>query len=645
MLTINLNMIALHKHFISLSAAVFLICMCTGAYGQTDGDDIADNLDKADIFHRNYQFEKAIEYYSAVLDRTTDSTLRISVMEKINNCQNGISMMQYTVNPVLVASGTFGTDNFYLYLNDTDDRSWIPIPNPFIKTSERFMHPLYTSMYMPANCGSVIFSAPDETGAWNLYTSCRKDSTTWSVPVLLSENLLSDKNEIFPMLSQDGKTLFFASDGLPGMGGYDIFFSRWDDDSEDWGIPENMGFPYSSTGNDILFLNSNDGLYSIIVSDRETDKDSVKIYVTEYINTPVKSPLGKNSPLRAASFSVADIRQEGGKDSGQDGTGEHSEETASYSRLMHELRRLQNEQREKLGKIAESRKIYENASESDREFLAEIIRDVETESINIKKQIDAITAKVRATEMQFLEKGMIPLTYEEEKPEPAVSVPVQKTEYTFSKHSNGKIPYIIVESPEPEFDYSFKILGRDQGQFVEDTSLPAGIVYQIQFAVLSSHAGIRDIRGMSPVFVTRMPSGKYLHAAGLFSTYQEALSNLNKVRKNGFKEAFIIAYNNGKSISVKNARNLEGKTGSPGHEGERGEMAYRIVLHGYSSSLPSGVIKAIQKFSAKDITRTSNEDGTVYAIGPFSSRKEAEDLLENLKGENITGITIESIKL
>lgn len=74
-------------------------------------------------------------------------------------------------------------------------------------------------------------------------------------------------------------------------------------------------------------------------------------------------------------------------------------------------------------------------------------------------------------------------------------------------------------------------------------------------------------------------------------------------------------------------------------------MAYRIVLHGYSSSLPSGVIKAIQKFSAKDITRTSNEDGTVYAIGPFSSRKEAEDLLENLKGENITGITIESIKL
>lgn len=635
-------MTALYKHFISFSAAVFT---CIAAFGQQIDGQIAENIRKADIFHKNYQFEKAIEYYTEALGGTADSLARISLLDKINQCQNGISMMQFTVHPELLASGIFNIKSFYLYLNDTEDRSWIPIPNPFIKASGRFMHPFYTAMYMPAAAASIIFSAPDETGAWNLYTSSRQDSTTWTAPVLLSENLLSDKNEIFPMPGRDGKTIYFASDGLPGMGGYDLFFSRWDEAAGDWTVPENLGFPYSSTGNDILFLDSSDGLYSIIVSDRETGSDSVKIYVTEYINTPVKTPLGNRSPLQAASFAEY-VDENTRTDTAKPGTtAGPSDETASYSRLMHELRRLQNEQREKLGKIAESRKIYESASDEDKEFLAEIIKDVESESINIKKQIDAITAQVRQTEMQFLEKGMIPMTFEENKPEQTLPSTVNVAEYTFSKHSAGRIPYIIVEVPEPEFDYSFRILGRDQGQFVEDTSLPSGIVYQIQFAVLTSHAGIRDIRGMSPVFVTRMPSGKYLHTVGLFKTYQEALSNLNKVRKNGFKEAFIIAFNNGKSIPVKSARSMEGKSTVSGNVNGSGEMSYKVVLHGYSSPLPSKVIQAIQKFSDKDITKTVNEEETVFAIGPFQSRAEAEELLENLNGENITDITIESIKL
>lgn len=641
MLTINLNMTALYKHFISFSAAVFI---CMAAFGQQVDGQTQENIRKADIFHRNYQFEKAIEYYTSALSETDDSLARISLLDKINQCQNGISMMQFTVHPELIASEIFSIKSFYLYLNDTEDRSWIPIPNPFIKASERFMHPFYTAMYMPSGAESIIFSAPDETGAWNLYTSSRQDSTTWSAPALLSENLLSNKNEIFPMPGRDGKTIYFASDGLPGMGGYDIFYSKWDENTGDWTAPENMGFPYSSTGDDILFLDSNDGLYSIVVSDRETGSDSVKIYVTGYINTPVKTPLGNRSPLQAASF-AKDMSENSGTDAAKpDRAANQSDETASYSRLMHELRRLQNEQREKLGKIAESRKIYESASDEDKEFLAEIIRDVENESINIKKQIDAITAQVRETEMQFLEKGMIPLTFEDEKPEQTITTTVTTvTEYTFSKHTAGRIPYITVESPEPEFDYSFKILGRDQGQFVEDTSLPSGIVYQIQFAVLSTHAGIRDIRGMSPVFVTKMPSGKYLHTVGLFKTYREALSNLNKVRKNGFQEAFIIAFNNGKSIPVKNARNMEGKTAAS--DNGKDEISYRLVLHGFSSSLPSGVIKSLQKFSTKDITKTVNDGETVFAIGPFQSREEAEELLENLNGEKITDITIESIKL
>ena len=334
-----------------------------------------------------------------------------------------------------------------------------------------------------------------------------------------------------------------------------------------------------------------------------------------------------------------------------------------YSKLMHELRRLQEEHQEKLDKIEESRRIYEKASESDREFLAGIIRDVENEALQIRKKIDQVSGEVRQIELRFLAEGIIPVVQEEasEQNEIADESPQQKStpEYTFSRQSKGKIPYIIVETPEPEFDYSFKILGRNEGQFVEDNTLPEGVVYQIQFMVLSEHASVRDIRGMSPVFVTRMKSGKYLHTVGLFSTYQEAMSNLGKVRRNGFSDAMIIAYNNGKSIPVKTARTMENervlsmpaksdRTGSssrPSSSGSSGEISYQVVLKGYGPALPSSILSAIRGATTKDLTKSGSDEATVFAVGPFSDRKDAEFVLKILEDLDIKNVSIESIKL
>ena len=632
-------MTALYKYFLTASV-ILLSCISVSGQQTADSAAVRNDLRKAGIFHRNYQFGKAIEYYTDAMNKAADSSLKLNILEKIVQCRNGESMMEYIVRPEEIASRIFSKDEFVLYLNEFEDNSWIPVPNPLIKATARQVNPFYTSMLFQKDRNSVIFSAPDDSGAWNLYTSSRKDSLTWTAPVLLSENVLSDRNEIFPILSPDGRTLFFASDGMPGMGGYDLFYSVWDDGTDDWSTPENLGFPYSSTGDDILFLNSSDGSSSIIVSNRETDADSVKIYVTKYIATPVKTPLGKDeSPLLISSFTRRAAPESRPEENG-DGTED------SYSLLMHQLRRLQGEQREKLAKIAESRKVYESASEEDRKFLAGIIRDIEQESMNIKKEIDGLNAKVREMETSFLANGIIPAaSFDDSEPESQGKMPASKAEYIFRKHAPGRVPYIIVETPEPEFDYSFKILGRDKGQFAEDNTLPAGIIYQIQFAVLGSHAQVKDIRGMSPVFVTRMPSGKYLHTVGVFSTYREALSNLNRVRKNGFPEAFIIAFDNGKSISVKNARSQEGQTRTTSQSSSSGELAYRIILSGYSSTLPDSVMETIQRLCSKDITRSTSDDGeTVFAIGPFNTRSEAESISGELQ-ENDIETQIESIKL
>lgn len=636
-------MTALNKHFLSVAAA-FLLCL--PALGQGTGNADTD-LRKAAVFHSNYEFGKAEEYYRKALEQTADSLQRIAIADKILQCANGESLLQYIVRPNAVTSLTCRTADFFLYLKDLEDKAWIPIPNPFIKISDKQANPFYTAMYLPAGEERAIYSAPDESGAWNIHTSTRKDSTTWSVPEILSGSILSGRNEIFPILSRDGRTLYFASDGLPGMGGYDLFYSRWDEQTGEWSEPENMGFPYSSTGNDIMYLESRDGKYSIIVSDRETSGDSVKIYVTDYIATPVRTAIAEDeSPLAIASFVHDMADSKAGAEAAESASAQSTDpEMEGYSKLMHRLRHLQEEHREKLNKIEESRRIYETASEEDRKFLAGIIRDVENESMQIKRQMDGISAKIQEIELKFLSEGIIPVVEEEEQDDVSPAPTSGNIEeYTFSKHSPGRIPYIIVEVPEPKFDYSFKILGRNEGQFAEDNTLPSGIVYQIQFMVLSNHASVKDIRGMSPVFVTKLKSGKYLHTVGLFTTYQEAAANLGKVRRNGFPEAFIIAYNNGNGISVKNARAMEGRARTSASAAS-GDISYQVVLKGYGASLPSSVMSTIRQACTKDITKAVSDGETVFAVGPFQERTDAEFLLKILQDLDIQNASIESIKL
>lgn len=67
----------------------------------------------------------------------------------------------------------------------------------------------------------------------------------WGNPVNLGDSINTPGNEMSPFIHSDGKTLYFASDYWPGMGGYDIFYSRQKND-QSWTTPQNIGYPINS---------------------------------------------------------------------------------------------------------------------------------------------------------------------------------------------------------------------------------------------------------------------------------------------------------------------------------------------------------------------------------------------------------------
>jgi outer membrane protein OmpA-like peptidoglycan-associated protein len=87
----------------------------------------------------------------------------------------------------------------------------------------------------------------------------------WSKPINLGPKINSENNEKSPFLHTDGKTLFFASDNFPSLGGYDIFYSK-KDSLNMWSKPINIGYPINSKFNEISLFVSTDGNQAIFAS-------------------------------------------------------------------------------------------------------------------------------------------------------------------------------------------------------------------------------------------------------------------------------------------------------------------------------------------------------------------------------------------
>ena len=99
----------------------------------------------------------------------------------------------------------------------------------------------------------------------------------WTNPKpIISAN--SKGNEMSPFIHPDGNTLYFASDGIPGMGGYDIFMCKKIDRGE-WSEPVNLGYPINSDKNEISFVVSTDGKKGYISTDRDGGMGGYDIYV------------------------------------------------------------------------------------------------------------------------------------------------------------------------------------------------------------------------------------------------------------------------------------------------------------------------------------------------------------------------------
>ncbi len=115
--------------------------------------------------------------------------------------------------------------------------------------------------------GNTLYFTSNRNGSYDIWMSKRDLDGNWGEPVNLGENVNTPGDEQSPFITNDGQTLYFSSNGRPGLGGMDIWMSRVDRDGN-WSTPVNLGPPVNSPNDELSFILAADGKTGFLASDR-----------------------------------------------------------------------------------------------------------------------------------------------------------------------------------------------------------------------------------------------------------------------------------------------------------------------------------------------------------------------------------------
>ena len=145
-------------------------------------------------------------------------------------------------------------------------------------TSQFFGKPLGGYAFLNEMGNKVYFSQADNNDRLWLYTS-DKLGNSWSEATRMQGLDEGISEADYPFMLNDGITLYFAAKGDESIGGYDIFFTRYDSRSASFLKPENLGMPFNSEANDYMFAVDEQNRIGYFVSDRRQPEDKVCVYI------------------------------------------------------------------------------------------------------------------------------------------------------------------------------------------------------------------------------------------------------------------------------------------------------------------------------------------------------------------------------
>ncbi len=165
------------------------------------------------------------------------------------------------------------------------------------------------TLYFASIRESNIGFDPDNPTS-DIYYSTKDEKGNWTKAKNLGSKINTPGNEKSPFIHSDSQTLYFSSDGHLGIGGYDIFFSKFRD--SDWTKPVNIGYPINTKNNDLGFVVNTQGTKAYFASNKLNGKGGWDIYAIDLYKEarPEKVFLVKGQLVDDNGYALSDAKLE-----------------------------------------------------------------------------------------------------------------------------------------------------------------------------------------------------------------------------------------------------------------------------------------------------------------------------------------------
>lgn len=412
----------------------------------------------------------------------------------------------------------------------------------------------------------ICFSSnrPGGYGGFDIYFS-KLVKGHWTVPVNAGEAINSAYDEVTPFLKDDASVIYFCSNCLNSIGGFDIFSSTYDAGAKKWSLPTNAGIPFNSAADDLYFRLAPGEYYGYFASSRLESygkRDIFSVYFPDIIkNTKIEKVAkvtetdiqNSEANLKINSSSKTSVQTQHGHEKKEveqdfevqsmfwdDATKLLTPKNVQYLNSVTTILKQNKSVRLILtGHVVGSNDAKTDAYISLRQ--AEKIRDYLQKNDVSEKQI-----LVRGAGCNF----------------PIIKDDIPTNASVLKQNLSNRVDLAFSQQDDADIQFEYQELNvmkslADQRHNIYRMS-NTGLMYRVQVAATTqvNHSQILDAY---PDFIIekRPKSDLLFYLIGNDDSYSEIRLLCNKINNSGVKDAFIVAYVDGWPISRNQAIELK----------------------------------------------------------------------------------------
>ena len=267
----------------------------------------------ARAYHLNYRFDDAIKEYLLYKNVASSAKAeKLMVDRQIEMCRNGKKLLRNLTDLVVIEKKEMSrTDFFRSYdISGIGGKLLAKPDEDVFKTALDKKKKEKSIIYLASNNNQVFFSSygDDPERGKDIYIIRKLPTGEWSKPQTLGYPVNTEYDEDFPFLHPNGKVLYFCSKGHNSMGGYDIFKTTLNEETDTWNKPVNLDFPINTPDDDILYVTNEDEKEAFFSSARASKTGKTAVYHINVERKPIDIGIIKGAIVKNRDNQALDVK-------------------------------------------------------------------------------------------------------------------------------------------------------------------------------------------------------------------------------------------------------------------------------------------------------------------------------------------------